>query len=212
MLAWWDARAGREMALPSGPDGVAHRRLGIALTALLALIVVPVLYIGATRPNVRLVDERTAEAIAGRSVPGTRQVAFDDKFVLQGAGLRETATGMELDLVWRSEGPQRLAYTVSVRLLDGSGKAIEHADYHQDATSGTVTSGAYWHDTVTLPMRKLHGVTTIALSLYDARAGYVFTAAQAGTALPAKRVLLPVGRPLPAPARERGENVTVHAQ
>jgi hypothetical protein len=113
------------------------------------------------------IDRGYAEQLTARGPEEARLVSFGRKFVLVGADIRSTASGLRIELAWHSLATQRLQYYNIVQLWDGAGNLVGRADYPQDRVQNEVQDGALWRDVIIIPPEKLKGADTLAFGLFQ---------------------------------------------
>ena len=165
--------SGREQLVTSTSSRMADAPQGFlrpryAAVIMVAIIMALVAYIKSLPPlsNLRLIDRNHAIQISAESREGTRNLTFDDRFVLWGLRTRRDINGVVIEMAWESLRSQRLKFNVALHLLDASGALIETADYAQDPNKGRVKQGTIWLDVITIPHAKLSNVASFGLGLY----------------------------------------------
>ena len=106
-----------------------------------------------------------------KSVPGSRDVRFGNRFLLSGVLLTPNDEGLQMELIWESLSEQRLKYFVFVHLIDQGGKTLAQADHEQVPGARTAPrlakAGEIWRDSVQLSPDQLKSVTRIAFGIWE---------------------------------------------
>jgi peptidoglycan/LPS O-acetylase OafA/YrhL len=141
------------------PTGARTAAAAVGLASLLALC------IAWSRMNA--IDAASAADFSRVAMEGTDGVSFGGRFLLHGARLQRGPRGAQLDLVWESQGTERLDWKVAVHCVDASGRIVAQADYPQDPEQRAVERGAFWKDVARIPDSKLAPpVSAVAIAIY----------------------------------------------
>ena len=132
---------------------LAPTRAGFVLG--LELVAVGLVVYACERRPYRVLPEAAAAGLRERSLPGSRDVRFGDRFVLRGVVCEPTHKGLWVELVWESCRPQPLDAVVSVWLSDGGDRAMGGAHYAQDARRRGVGTGTVWKEAVLIPLDRV---------------------------------------------------------
>lgn len=126
------------------------------------------LLLAACGPRVKLANAITstaAQQLVANGPSELRDVRFDDQFTLLGVNGRTTGDGLMLELAWKANGKQKLAYHVPIHVLDAEGKIVGQADYNQDAQQREIAGDTIWRDEVRIPRDTLAGSTSVGIGL-----------------------------------------------
>ena len=138
-----------------------------AEAALLFLLVLGMVGMAHTRPNVEVVDSNASEdarAVVDRSRHEVRNVVFGKRFELLGIATRDLPANLEVKLVWKSLKRQPLDYNVRFQMLSkADGEILGRQAFRQDINVAVVDEGFTWIETRVLPKSLFQGVTMMGI-------------------------------------------------
>ena len=173
----WLTQASGEEGLQAVSEGelrllrvIDHAKLDEAFGRLMAKHSWRDLFYAENRQPMLLTRDALVSAV-DRSVSGSRDVHFGDRFLLRGVLLTPKDQGLQMELFWESLAEQRLKYFVFVHLIDQGGKMLAQADHEQAPGARTAPhlakAGEVWRDIVQLSPDQLKSVTRIAFGVWE---------------------------------------------
>jgi len=139
---------------------------GLARPAFWIPVVAVVIGFGGARLAPRLIrhDDEQIQRIIAETEAHLRDVVFCDEATLRGVKCRDSAAGLEIELVW--ENLSSRSRKRFLHICDAEGQIINHGPVG-NAVLARIAPGQPWVETIVLPHAKLRGGASIGIGFFD---------------------------------------------